>query len=115
MEPKILMIGRRQEVVDILVEELRKYGRDIIGASEQDKIEKLVQTQNFDFVVVGAGLPDHQRDYLTSFIQAINPKLPVYMIERKVKSKPFKLISFTNNKAVGFKIDKVVKKKESAE
>jgi len=115
MEPKILMIGRRQEVVDILVDELKKFGRDIIGASEQEKIEKHLQTQNFDFVVIGAGLPDHQRDFITSFIESIKPGLPVYMIERKKDTKPFKLISFTNNKAVGFKIEKVIKKKETPE
>ena len=43
MEPKILMIGRRQEVVDILVDELKKFGRDIVGATEQVKIEKHLQ------------------------------------------------------------------------
>jgi len=113
MEPKILLIGRRQVVIDIIVEELRKFGRDIIGASEQDKIEKLLQTQKFDFVVVGAGLPDHQRDYLTSFIQAINTNLPVHMIERRKESKPYKLINFTNSKAVEFMIEQISKKKES--
>jgi len=115
MEPKILVIGRKQEVVDILVDELKKFGRDIIGASEQEKIEKLVQTLNFDFVVIGAGLPDHQRDFLTSFIENLKPGLPVHMIERKKDSKPYKIISFINNKAVSFKIEKVSKKKEVPE
>jgi DNA-binding NtrC family response regulator len=112
MEPKILMIGRRQEVVDILVDELKNFGRDIVGASEQDKIEKLLQTQKFDFVVIGAGLPDHQRDFLTSFIESLEPGLPVHMIERKKDNEPFKLVNFTNKKAVSFKIDQVSKKKD---
>lgn len=112
MEPNILMIGRRQEVVDILVAELKKFGRAVIGVSDQDKIEQLLKSHSFDFVVIGAGLPDHQRDYLTSFIQTIKPELPVHMIERKVNSKPFKLINFTNNKALEFKIDQASQKKE---
>lgn len=115
MEPKILMIGRRQEVVDILVDELKKFGRDIVGATEQVKIEKHLQSQKFDFVVIGAGLPDHQRDFITSFIDSVKPGLPVYMIERKKDSEPFKLINFTNNKAVSFKIEKLSKKKEISE
>ena len=115
MEPKILLIGRRSEVVDIIAEELTKYGRDIIGASEQEKIELLLHSREFDFVVMGAGLPDHQRDYLTSFIQAIKPELQVFMIERKGKDKPYKLVNFTNNKALEFKIERLSKRKASAE
>jgi DNA-binding NtrC family response regulator len=115
MEPRILMIGRRQEVIDILAEELRKFGRNIHSANDQEKIEKLLKSQAFDFVVIGAGLPDHQRDFLTSLIESIKPGLPVYMIERKEKSKPQKLIKFTNQKALEFKIDMVSKKKDSSE
>ena len=115
MEPKILMIGRRQEVVNILVDELKKFGRDITGASEQEQIEKLLQTQNFDFVVIGAGLPDHQRDFITSFIDSVKPGLTVHTIGRNAKSKPHKLINFTSRKAIEFKIEQVMKKKEFSE
>lgn len=112
MEPKILLIGRRQEVLDVLVDELKKFGRDVAGASEQEKIEQLLRSQQFDFVIIGPGLPDHQRDYLTSFIQTIAPDLLVHLIERKMKNKTYKLITFTNNKAIEFKIEKKLGEKK---
>ena len=115
MEPKILMIGRRLEVVNILVDELKKFGRDIEVAIEQENIEKLLLSNSFDFVIIGAGLPDHQRDYLQSFIQSKKPELPVYMFERKGKNKPVKLISFTNKKAIEFKIVRELAKKKTSE
>jgi DNA-binding NtrC family response regulator len=115
MEPTILLIGRRQEVVNILIDELKKFGRDIEGVSELENIEKILQVRHFDFVVIGAGLPDHQLDFITSFIETVKPKLPVYMIERKAKSKPHKLINFTNRKAIDFKIEQVSRKNEQAE
>ena len=115
MEPKILMIGRRLEVVNILVDELKKSGRDIEGAIEQESIEKMLLSKSFDFVIIGAGLPDHQRDYLQSFIQSIRPELQVFMHERKGKNKPLKLINFTNNKAIEFKIEQELAKKKTTE
>lgn len=115
MEPKILMIGRRQEVVNILIDELKKFGRDILGAIEQEHIEKLLHSQAFDFVVIGGGLPDYQRDFLMSFIESIKPGLTVYLTEKKVNSKPHKLVNFTNRKAIEYKISQVIKKKESTD
>lgn len=32
MEPKILMVGRTQEVIDILIEELQKFERNVVGS-----------------------------------------------------------------------------------
>lgn len=115
MEPKILMIGRRLEVVNILVDELKKSGRDVEGASEQENIEKLLLAKPFDFVIIGIGMPDHQRDYLQSFIQTIKPDMPVFMDERRAKNKPLKLINFTNNKAIEFRIEQELVKKKTAE
>lgn len=112
MEPKILLIGRRQEVVDVLLVELKKFQREVSGASEQEKIEQLVNSQPFDFVVIGPGLPDHQRDYLTSFIQTLKPEIPVHLVKRKFKNNPYKLISFINSKAIEFKIERLLAEKK---
>ncbi|MDP7028535.1 MAG: hypothetical protein QF380_09070, partial [Candidatus Marinimicrobia bacterium] len=33
-EPKILMIGRTQAVIDILIEELKPFGRNVVGSND---------------------------------------------------------------------------------
>jgi len=40
-EPKILMIGRTQAVIDILIEELKPFGRDVVGSNDKDIIKKI--------------------------------------------------------------------------
>ena len=59
MEPKILIVGRNLEVMDILKAELSKFGRNIISANSNELIAESLSKKDVDLVVVGAGLPDH--------------------------------------------------------
>lgn len=104
MEPKILMIGRTQEVIDILIEELKPFGRSIVGSNDKEIIKKLLEKENIDFVVIGAGLPDEVRDEMKGFLLSIKSNLTVNLIERTEKGSPYKLIEFTNQKAVEWKV-----------
>ncbi|MFQ5708184.1 MAG: hypothetical protein ACE5HO_12075 [bacterium] len=113
MEPKILMIGRTQKVIDILLTELRKFGRDVIGTDSKETVEDILRNQPTDLVVMGAGLPEQVREEMTAFIHSIKPGLPVHLIQRTKDGGPSKMIPFTNEKAVEFKIEKTLGNKAS--
>lgn len=61
MEPKILLVGRNLQVIEMLIEELRKVDRNVLGANSKELIESHLKEGKVDFVVVGAGLPDETR------------------------------------------------------
>lgn len=111
MEPKILMIGRKQEVIDILIDELANFRRDVVGSNEKDTIKTLLEKESIDFVVIGAGLPDKDRSEMQALIQSIKPGVAVNLIEREGKGGPHKLIDFTNQKAVEWKIEQKLGKR----
>ena len=106
MEPKLLMIGRSQQVIDILIKELKNYGRDIIGTDNKEKVYDILKNQQIDLVVIGAGLPDEVRTDMKEFIISIKPGLPVHLIERTPDSNPTKMIEFVNRKVAEFKLSK---------
>jgi DNA-binding NtrC family response regulator len=103
MEPKVLMIGRSQKVIDILITELRNYGRDIIGADNKEDVHDILRNHQIDLVVIGAGLPDEVRIDMKEFIISMKPGLPVNLIERTPDSNPKKMIEFVNQKVSEFK------------
>lgn len=105
MEPKILMIGRTQEVIDILIAELRIFGRDIVGSNDKDILKRILENKKIDFVIIGAGLPDEARNDMNDYLLSIQPGLVVNQIEKTDKSNPYQLISFTNQKAVEWKVE----------
>lgn len=111
MEPQILMIGRKQEVIDILIEELQRLGRNVMGSNDKTIIETMIQEKSIDLVVVGAGLPDEVRKDMKDFLLILQPNLSVHLIERSEKSSPYQLIEFTHQKAVEWKVAQKLGKK----
>ena len=106
MEPKVLMIGRSQQVINILIGELKNYGRALPGADHKEDVHNILKTYQIDLVVIGAGLPDEIRFDMKEFIISMRPGLPVHLIERTPDSNPAKMIEFVNQKVVEFKVSK---------
>ena len=104
MEPKVLFIGRSQQVIDVLISELRNFGRDITGADNKEDVHDILKSYQIDLVVIGAGLTDEIRFDMKEFIIPMVPGLPVYLIERTPDSNPAKMIEFVNQKVVEFKL-----------
>ncbi|OJJ17920.1 hypothetical protein BKI52_29105 [marine bacterium AO1-C] len=105
MEPRILIIGRSTIVINILLQELQKFGRNVMGAAELPDIQRMLQFHNPDFIVVGNGLADKERDELLVSLLNIKADLKVHLVERQPKPSPYDLIEFTNKKAVEWKIE----------
>ncbi|MCB0438301.1 MAG: hypothetical protein KDD20_06145 [Mangrovimonas sp.] len=108
MEPKILIVGRDLNVMEILKTELEKAHRKIVYANSKELIKQRLEETEIDLIVVGAGLPEETRQEMGVYIKELQPKAPVFMIERTSNSSPFKMIDFTNEKAVLWKIEKVL-------
>ena len=104
MEPKVLMIGRSQKVIDVLIGELKNYGIDVIGVDNKEDVHDILKTHQIDLVVIGAGLPDEVRYEMKEFIISIKQGLPVHLIERTPDSNPAKMIEFVNQKVFEFKL-----------
>jgi hypothetical protein len=108
MEPKVLLIGRSKQVVDILKSELKNYGRDIIGAeNNKEAVYQILRSYQIDLVVIGAGLPDDVRMELKEFIISLRPGLPVNLIQRTPDSSPQKMIDYVNQKVAEFNVTRI--------
>lgn len=107
MEPRILAIGRLQSTLDILVEEWERYGRNVIASNSKDRIKEIIETESIDFICIGGGLPDNEREEMVEYISAINSDIPVHPIPRtEEKQGPYSFIPFLNNLAIMFKVEK---------
>jgi DNA-binding NtrC family response regulator len=108
MEPKILLVGRNLDVMEILKNELKKSDRKVVYANSKDLIKQRLEEAKIDLIVMGAGLPDETRKEMGAFIKELSPDTPLFIIERTQDSSPYKMIDFTNEKAVLWKLEKVL-------
>ncbi|MDA8670072.1 hypothetical protein N9L60_03855 [Flavobacteriales bacterium] len=109
MEPKILAIGRLQSTLDILVEEWERYGRNVIASNSKENIKEIIETESIDFICIGGGLPDNERDEMVAYISNINSSIDVHPIPRtEEKMGPYNFIPFLNNLAIMHKVRKAM-------
>jgi hypothetical protein len=109
MEPKILAIGRLQSTLDILVEEWERYGRNVISSNSKEKIKEIIETESIDFICIGGGLPDNEREEMAEYISTINSSIAVHPIPRtEEKMGPHNFIPFLNNLAIMHKVRKAM-------
>lgn len=106
MEPKIILIGRTQEAIDVIVEELQKFKRKVVGSNRMPVIERLIRDEKPDIAIIGAGLPDEDREKMSVFIHQCCPTLPVLLIDRSEYTGAYDLIDYVNRKVIEFKIRK---------
>ena len=109
MEPRILAIGRLQSTLDVLVEEWERYGRNVIASNSKDRIKEIIETESIDFICIGGGLPDNEREAMVEYISNINSSIAVHPIPRtEEKMGPYKFIPFLNNLAIMHKVRKAM-------
>jgi hypothetical protein len=109
MEPRILVIGRLQTTLDILVEEWERYGRNVIASNSKEKIKEIIETDSIDFIAIGGGLPDDEREEMVDYISTINSSISVHQIPRNEEAMgPYNFIPFLNNLAIMFKVRKAM-------
>ena len=109
MEPRILAIGRLQSTLDVLVEEWERYGRNVIASNSKDRIKEIIETESIDFICIGGGLPDNERDEMVEYISNINSSIDVNPIPRtEEKMGPYNFIPFLNNLAIMHKVRKAM-------
>ena len=105
MEPRILAIGRLQSTLDVLVEEWERYGRNVIASNSKDRIKEIIENDSIDFITIGGGLPDHEREEMVKYISTINSNIPVHPIPRtEEKMGPYNFIPFLNNLSIMHKV-----------
>ena len=111
MEPKILAIGRLQSTLDVLVEEWERYGKNIIASNSKNRIKEIIETESIDFICIGGGLPDKEREEMVEHIFALNSNIAVHPIPRtEEKMGPYNFISFLNDLAIMHKEHKAMEK-----
>jgi hypothetical protein len=109
MEPRILAIGRLQSTLDVLVEEWERYGRNVIASNSKDRIKEIIETESIDFICIGGGLPDNEREEMVSYIATIDSTIKVHPIPRtEEKMGPYNFIPFLNNLAIMHKVRKAM-------
>ena len=109
MEPRILAIGRLQSTLDVLVEEWERYGRNVIVSNSKDRIKEIMETESIDFICIGGGLPDDEREEMVDYISTVNSSISVHPIPRNEEAMgPYNFIPFLNNLAIMFKVRKAM-------
>jgi hypothetical protein len=109
MEPRILAIGRLQSTLDVLVEEWERYGRNVIASNSKDRIKEIIESDSIDFICIGGGLPDNEREEMVNYISTIDSNIPVHPIPRTEKKMgPYNFIPFLNNLAIMHKVHKAM-------
>ena len=109
MEPRILAIGRLQSTLDVLVEEWERYGRNVVASNSKDRIKEIIETESIDFICIGGGLPDNEREAMVEYISNINSSIAVHPIPRtEEKMGPYNFIPFLNNLAIMHKVRKAM-------
>ena len=109
MEPRILAIGRLQSTLDVLVEEWERYGRNVIASNSKDRIKEIIETESIDFICIGGGLPDDEREEMVDYISTVNSSISVHPIPPNEEAMgPYNFIPFLNNLAIMFKVRKAM-------
>lgn len=104
MEPRILLVGRQQSTLDVLVEELKRYGREIVATNQPELIQLWLREDLIDFVVVGGGLDDSRRIEIEPLVKSTSPETTVHLLPRMPGASPASVIPFVNELAVLFKV-----------
>ena len=110
MEPKILLIGRNLDVMKILKDELAQFNRNVVYANSNETITELLKKGDINLIMIGAGLPDETREEMKTLILQLQAGIPLFMIERTADGNPAKMIGFTNEKAILWKIEQIIGK-----
>ena len=69
----------------------------------------MYKRQSIDFICIGGGLPDNERDEMVEYISNINSSIDVHPITRtEEKMGPYNFIPFLNNLAIMHKVRKAM-------
>ncbi len=112
-EPKILLVGRIAEIMQILADELNSnYQRDVISCATKQAVADHLAADSFDLVILGAGFDDETRDDVATMIGASHPELDVFHVPRVGEKNPAKLVTTVNEKAIEWKFHKILGSKK---
>ncbi|GHD05500.1 hypothetical protein [Zhihengliuella salsuginis] len=103
-EPRLLLIGKRQSTLDVLAEELRRFGRDVVATNDRALIRQTLTAGEADLVVIGGGLSDPEREAVRDLVLATSPDIPLHLSPRTEGASPATLIPFANEQIVLFKV-----------
>lgn len=104
MEPNILLIGKNLDTLEILKDELIKFNRKIKIANTKEMITSSLTNENIDLIIVGAGLPDNVKDSMLKLIEDNFPTIENHVMVRVLGITPVSMISYTNEKAVMWRL-----------
>ena len=104
MEPRILLMGRLQSTVDVLVEELARAGRSVTGTTSVEAAQAALGAGEVDLVVIGPGLHDEARDLMVTALEATDVTVPVHSAPHSPAASPARSIQFTHDLAVEWKV-----------
>lgn len=109
MEPKILLVGRIAQIMEILADELKtNYGRSVVSCASKDDVASHLADGGFDLVILGAGFDDETRDDVAAMIAESHPDLDPYLVPRVGEKNPAKLVTTVNEKAIEWKFHQVL-------
>ncbi|MGW6379339.1 hypothetical protein ACWFRB_25055 [Rhodococcus sp. NPDC055112] len=103
-EPRLLLIGKRQSTLDVLAEELRRFGRDVIATNDRERIRQILTGGQVDLVVIGGGLDEPARAEMRDHVLGISPDIPLHLAPRGEGTSPATALSFANEQIVLFKV-----------
>ena len=73
--PRILLIGRSRDVLDIVLQELRDAGLDVVGIADPESASERFDARDFDIAALGGGLLGPAGDAVRTALMTANPDL----------------------------------------
>lgn len=108
-EPKILLVGRIPEIMEILRDELvTNYRRDVVSCASKTDVAAHLDETSFDLVILGAGFDDDTRNDIAAMVNDTHPNLGVFLVPRVGEKNPAKLVTTVNEKAIEWKFHQVL-------
>ncbi|WP_145982402.1 hypothetical protein [Rhodococcus sp. MTM3W5.2] len=103
-EPRLLLIGKLQSTLDVLAEELRRFGRDVVATNDRALIGQTLTEGKADLVVIGGGLDEPARAEMRDYVLGISPEIPLYLAPRGEGTSPATALTFANEQIVLYKV-----------
>ncbi|MFC7451187.1 hypothetical protein [Rhodococcus daqingensis] len=103
-EPRLLLIGRLQSTLDVLAEELRRFGRDVVATNDRVLIRQTLVEGKVDLVVIGGGLDDPAREEMRDYVFRFSPAIPLHLVPRTEGGSPATTVTFANEQIVLYKV-----------
>ena len=97
MKPRILLLGKNEDSLDLLEKNLSKYKQSIIKVNSETKTTELLNQNKKDLIIIDTSFTLQERKKLLVKINTINRKAAFHLLGRQDTSAVQDMLSFVKD------------------